>query len=103
MRHKSREPHQSLMKDGWKHTACNSVQGRAYWRGQRGIDGPYTQLHIFSDTERRHKKQMFIQLHVVLTIYILLKKQIAFLSKIQNCTSEKTGKKILLLYGKISR
>ena len=26
-----------------------------------------------------------------------------FLSKIQNRTSEKTGKKILLLYGKISR
>ena len=29
--------------------------------------------------------------------------QKAFLSKIQNRTIEKTGKKILLLYGKISR
>ena len=28
---------------------------------------------------------------------------LSFLSKIQNRTSEKTGKKILLLYGKISR
>ena len=42
----------------------------------------YTHLHIFSDTERKHKKQMFIQLHAAMTI---------LRSKLHSCTKTFAG------------